>query len=165
MDREMNIEKLQIRKADRADVLLLRDLIKGLAAYEKRPHDVTGTEEQLAYWLFERNIAAALIAEYEGEAIGYALYYPVFGSFSAAGGVHLEDLFIREEFRGCGFGRYFLARVAEAVLAEGYTEMEWSCLDWNEAAVGFYKKLGAKQDKGRVYLGFHKSELEMIAKL
>lgn len=165
MDREMNIEKLQIRKADRADVLLLRDLIKGLAAYEKRPHDVTGTEEQLAYWLFERNIAAALIAEYEGEAIGYALYYPVFGSFSAAGGVHLEDLFIREEFRGCGFGRYFLAGVAEAVLAEGYTEMEWSCLDWNEAAVGFYKKLGAKQDKGRVYLGFHKSELEMIAKL
>lgn len=165
MDREMNIEKLQIRKADRADVLLLRDLIKGLAAYEKRPHDVTGTEEQLAYWLFERNIAAALIAEYEGEAIGYALYYPMFGSFSAAGGVHLEDLFIREEFRGCGFGRYFLAGVAEAVLAEGYTEMEWSCLDWNEAAVGFYKKLGAKQDKGRVYLGFHKSELEMIAKL
>lgn len=165
MDREMNIEKLQIRKADRDDVSLLRDLIKGLAAYEKRPQDVTGTEEQLAYWLFERNIAAALIAEYEGEAIGYALYYPVFGSFSAAGGVHLEDLFIREEFRGCGFGRYFLARVAEAVLAEGYTEMEWSCLDWNEAAVGFYKKLGAKQDKGRVYLGFHKSELEMIAAL
>ena len=77
----------------------------------------------------------------------------------------MEDLFIKEEFRGGGFGRRFLAKIAETVLAEGYTEMEWSCLDWNEAAVGFYEKLGAKQETGRVYLGFPKSELEMIAAL
>ena len=165
MNKEINIDKLNIRKADKEDSSLLRDLIKGLAAYEKRPQDMTGTEEQLNYWLFERKIAAALIAEYYVKAIGYALYYPVFGSFSAAGGVHLEDFFIKEEFRGCGFGRCFLAGVAEAVLAEGYTEMEWSCLDWNEAAVGFYEKLGAKQETGRVYLGFHKSELQEIAAL
>lgn len=161
----MNIEKLHIRKADKEDISLLRDLIKGLAAYEKRPQDMTGTKEQLSYWLFERKIATALIAEYGGEAVGYALYYPVFGSFSTAGGVHLEDLFIKEEFRGGGFGRRFLAKIAENVLAEGYTEMEWSCLDWNQAAVGFYEKLGAKQETGRVYLGFPKSELEMIAAL
>lgn len=161
----MNIEKLHIRKANKDDISLLLDLIKGLAAYEKRPQDMTGTKEQLHCWLFERKIATALIAEYDGEAVGYTLYYPVFGSFSAAGGVHLEDLFIKEEFRGGGFGRRFLAKIAETVLAEGYTEMEWSCLDWNKAAVGFYEKLGAKQETGRVYLGFPKSELEMIAAL
>lgn len=156
--------KLHVRRAERADAPLLQDLIKGLAVYEKRPQDMTGTKEQLSYWLFDRKIATALIAEYDAAVIGYALYYPVFGSFSAAGKVHLEDLYIKEEFRGCGFGRLFFAKVAEAVLTQGYKGMEWSCLDWNQAAIAFYKKLGAKQENGRVYFGFDKSGLEAASK-
>ena len=161
--KKMDIKKLYIRKAEPADIPTLQALIKGLAAYEKRPQDMTGTKEQLHYWLFERKIAAALIAEYDGAAAGYALYYPVFGSFAAAGKVHLEDLFLKENFRGCGFGRYFLARTAEAVLAEGYTEIEWSCLDWNRASIDFYKKLEAKQETGRVYFAFDKQGLKTAA--
>ncbi|KAK8836585.1 hypothetical protein M9Y10_037519 [Tritrichomonas musculus] len=161
----MDFKQLHIRKAEKEDISLLLDLIKGLAKYEKRPQDMTGTKEQLTYWLFERKIAEALIAEYDGNAVGYALYYPIFGSFSAIGKVHLEDIYIKEEFRGCGFGKYFLANVAKSVLAEGYTEMEWSCLDWNTSAIGFYEKLGAEQETGRVYFGFPKSELESIAAL
>ena len=161
----MDIKNLHIRKAEKEDVSLLQDLIKGLAKYEKRPQDMTGTKEQLNYWIFETKIATALIAEYNSDAIGYALYYPIFGSFSAVGKVHLEDIFIKEEFRGSGFGKYFLAKVAKSVLEEGYTEMEWSCLDWNTSAIGFYEKLGAKQETGRVYYGFPKPELETIAAL
>lgn len=161
--KKMDIKKLYIRKAGMADIPTLQDLIKGLAAYEKRPQDMTGTKEQLRYWLFERKIATALIAEYDNAAAGYALYYPVFGSFAAAGKVHLEDLFLKEDFRGFGFGRYFLARTAEAVLAEGYTEMEWSCLEWNQASIQFYKKSGAKQETGRVYFAFDKQGLKAAA--
>lgn len=162
----MDIKKLNIRKANVDDISLIQNLIKCLASYEKRPQDMTGTKELLSYWLFERKIATALIAEYDGEAIGYALYYPVFGSFSAIGKVHLEDIFIKEDFRGHGFGKYFLTKIVEFVLAEGYTEMEWSCLDWNKPSIGFYKKLGAKEETGRRYFGFDKSQIEtMIASL
>ena len=162
----MDIKKLNIRKANVDDISLIQNLIKCLASYEKRPQDMTGTQELLSYWLFERKIATALIAEYDGETIGYALYYPVFGSFSAIGKVHLEDIFIKEDFRGHGFGKYFLTKIVEFVLAEGYTEMEWSCLDWNKPSIGFYKKLGAKEETGRRYFGFDKSQIEtMIASL
>lgn len=150
----MNTKNLTVRRAGVEDMPVIQHLIRCLAAYEKRPQDVTGTEEQLKYWLFERKAAAVLLAECEGETLGYALYYPVFGSFSAMGKIHLEDLFIRPEFRGLGFGRLLFAEIAEMAAAEGYMEMEWSCLDWNEPAIEFYKKSGAVQENGRVYFRY-----------
>lgn len=158
----MDVNRFNIRKGNKNDISLIHHLIKCMALYEKRPQDMTGTQEQLNYWLYEKNIATVLIAEYAGEAAGYALYYPVFGSFSAAGKVHLEDLFLKEEFRGHGFGKYFFAKIAEIVLAEGYTEMEWNCLDWNKPSLDFYKKLGAKEETGREYFSFDKSGLEAV---
>ena len=159
----MDRKDFLIRKAGAEDVPLIRDLIKGLASYEKRPQDMTGTEEQLRYWLFEREIATVLIAEYNGKAIGYALYYPMFGSFSAVGKIHLEDVFIQPDFRGCGFGKAFLANIAGRVLADGYTEMEWSCLDWNTPSIGFYERMGAERETGREYFRFDRAELEAVA--
>ncbi len=159
----MNNKRLTLRKAEKDDILLIRKLIKDMAFYEKRPQDMTGTPEQLSYWLFERKIATVLIAGYEGDVAGYALYYPIFGSFAAAGKVHLEDLFIKEELRGRGLGRQLLAGTAEAVLAEGYTGMEWSCLDWNKPSIGFYRRLGAGQETGREYFEFRESDLEALA--
>lgn len=159
----MNNKRLTLRKAEKDDILLIRKLIKDMASYEKRPQDMTGTPEQLSYWLFERKIATVLIAGYEGDVAGYALYYPIFGSFAATGKVHLEDLFIKEELRGCGLGRQLLAGTAEAVLAEGYTGMEWSCLDWNKPSIGFYRRLGAGQETGREYFEFRESDLEALA--
>ena len=90
--------------------------------------------------MFDRNIATSFIAKLNGENIGYAIYYPIFGSFSARGKVHLEDIFIKEEYRGSGHGKYFLAKVIEDVLKNGYTGMEWSCLDWNTPSIAFYNK-------------------------
>ena len=87
--------KFTVRKAEEKDIVLLQNMIKGLAAYEKRPQDMTASQENLQYWLFEKKIATALIAQYNDEVIGYAIYYPVFGSFAAEGGVHSSSpLFI-----------------------------------------------------------------------
>ena len=159
------MESLSVRRATRADVPLLFQLIKGLAAYERRPQDVTGSEEALAYWLFERRVGVVLIGELEGRAVAYALYYPVFGSFAAAGSVHLEDLFVLPELRGRGLGRQLLAHVAADVLAEGYTGMEWSALAWNTPAVTFYSRLGATQETGRTYMSFTHPQLQALADL
>ena len=134
------------------DIDLVYELINGLAAYEKRPQDMTGTKEQLIEWLFEKQVATALLAEnQEGQNIGYAIYYPTFGSFSAKANVHVEDLYIRPEYRRQGYGRIFFTRLVEWIQGEGYTKLEWSCLDWNASSIEFYKKLGATQETGRVY--------------
>ncbi len=134
------------------DIDLVYELINGLAAYEKRPQDMIGTKEQLKEWLFEKQVATALLAEnQEGQNIGYAIYYPTFGSFSAKANVHVEDLYIRPEYRHQGYGRVFFTRLAEWIQGEGYAKLEWSCLDWNAPSIEFYKKLGATQETGRVY--------------
>ena len=156
------MENLEIFKAEKKDIDIVFDLINGLALYEKRPQDMTGTKEELSYWLFDRNIATTFIAQYNGENIGYALYYPIFGSFSAKGKIHLEDLFIKEEYRGKGFGKYFFAKVAEDAYENGYMGMEWSCLDWNTPSIAFYKKLEASEETGRVYFDFSKADMERI---
>ena len=148
------MENLVVRKAEKIDIDVIFELINGLANYEKRPWDMTGTKEDLSYWLFEKNIATTLLLELEGKAIGYAMYYPVFGSFSAKGKVHLEDMFIYEEYRGKGVGKHFLKQIVKRVFEEGYSGMEWSALDWNESAIKFYEKVGAEQESGRVYFDF-----------
>ena len=145
-------DTLEFREA-RADVIaLVKERIREKAKYEKVPEDMTGTQESWAYWLFERKIATILLLEYEKKVIGYAIYYPVFGSFAACGGIHLEDLYIKAEYRKHGFGRYFFDAVAKRAKAEGYSRMEWSCLDWNTPSLAFYEKLGAAYDSGRKYL-------------
>lgn len=143
-----------VRKATENDINLIYELINGLANYEKRPQDVTGSIDKLKFWLFEKKIATAVILEYKGKAIGYALYYPIFASFSANANVHLEDLFINPEYRHQGLGKEFFNKLVEMIKNEGYAKIEWSCLDWNMPAIDFYKKIGAKQEKGRVYFEY-----------
>lgn len=147
-------EKFTVRKATEKDIPLLQTMIKGLAAYEKRPQDMTGSQEGLHYWIFQKKIATALIAEYDNEAIGYAVYYPVFGSFAAEGGVHMEDMFLIEKYRRCGLGTKFFAKLEEFVKQDGFSQIEWSCLDWNTPSIRFYDKIGAKQEQGRKYFSY-----------
>ena len=147
-------EEFNVRKANESDIPLIQDMIKGLAAYEKRPQDMTGSQECLYHWIFKRKIATVLIAEYNCEAIGYAIYYPVFGSFAAEGGVHLEDMFLNEENRHCGFGKQFFSKIEEFVKQDGFSKIEWSCLDWNASAIRFYNKIGAVQEQGRKYFSY-----------
>lgn len=140
-----------VRKADAKDIPEIQEMVKGLAAYEKRPQDMTASQEDLQHWIFEKKIATALIAESDGESIGYAIYYPIFGSFAAQAGVHLEDMFLYEKYRHCGLGAKFFSKIEEFVKQDGYSKMEWSCLDWNTPSIHFYHKIGAEEERGRKY--------------
>jgi GNAT superfamily N-acetyltransferase len=122
----------------------LLELFGGLAEYEHLEHELKATEAQLREALFgERPAAEALIAERDGEPLGYALFFPTFSSFLASTGVWLEDLFVREEHRGEGVGKALLEAVAARAVEHGGARLEWAALDWNEPALGFYMKLGA----------------------
>jgi len=138
-------ERLTIRPARTEDVALLLELFGELAEYEHLEHELTATEEQLAEALFGvRPAAEALIAGRDGHALGYALYFPTFSSFLASTGVWLEDLFVRPSARGAGVGKALLTAVAARTRERGGQRLEWAALDWNELALGFYRRIGAE---------------------
>ncbi len=143
-----NIEGFVIREAGEEDVSLILRLIRGLAAYEKLPDAVTGTEEVLYNSLFVRRAAEVIIGEYEGTPVAFALYFHNFSTFQCLPGLYLEDLFVMEEYRGHGFGRAMLRRLAQIAKERGCGRFEWICLDWNENALALYRKLGAKPMEG-----------------
>ncbi len=155
--------ELKIREAKKGDIKILKELIVGLAKHERRPQDVTGSEQEMCRWLFERKIATALLAEFEGEAVGYAIFYPIYGSYSAKGKIHLEDIFIKPEFRGKGFGTKLFSFICKSVLADGFFSLEWNALDFNTGAIDYYFKLGAEQEKGRTYFEFPEEKMKKLA--
>jgi GNAT superfamily N-acetyltransferase len=134
-----------IRPAEAADVPAIAALIRGLARYEKLEHEVTMTEELLATNLFGRHrYAETLIAEDGGAPIGFALFFHNFSTFLAKPGIYLEDLFVVPEHRGRGIGRALLQRLAKIAVERDCGRLEWSVLDWNRDAIGFYERLGAR---------------------
>ncbi|MDB6115374.1 MAG: family N-acetyltransferase [Lacunisphaera sp.] len=133
-----------IRSATAADVPLILSFIRDLAIYEKLLHEVVATEESLERTLFGQPPAAhVVIAEVGGQPAGFALYFFNYSTFLAKPGLYLEDLFVKPEFRGAGTGKALLLHLAKLANARGCGRMEWSVLDWNEPAKGFYRKLGA----------------------
>jgi GNAT superfamily N-acetyltransferase len=136
----------RVRTATPEDVPLLLELFDELARYEKLEHLLVADEELLTRALFgERPAAEALIAELDGEVAGYAVFYSTFSTFLAIQGIWLEDLFVRPDRRKSGAGRALLAAVAATLVERGGQRLEWSALDWNELALGFYRSLGAEQ--------------------
>jgi GNAT superfamily N-acetyltransferase len=151
VDSQQRSEQPVIRAAQVQDVPTLLELFAELAEYEHLEHELHATEELLAEALFgSRPAAQALIAERwpsaddQPEVLGYALFFPTFSSFLASEGVWLEDLFVRPDHRGGGVGKALLAAVAARVRESGGERLEWSALDWNELALGFYRRLGAE---------------------
>lgn len=134
-----------IRQGERADVPVIAELIRGLARFEKLEHEVTMTEEMLAANLFgPHHYAETLIAEEEGAAIGFALFFHNFSTFLARPGIYLEDLFVIPEQRGRGVGRELLRELARLAVERGCGRLEWAVLDWNRDAIAFYERLGAR---------------------
>ena len=134
-----------VRAAGPQDVALLLELIRELAEYEHLESELHATEELLSKALFgARPAATALIAELGSEVAGYALFFPTFSTFLAIEGVWLEDLFVRPQHRRAGVGKALLAAVAAEVRERGGERLEWSALDWNELALGFYRGIGAQ---------------------
>ena len=135
---------MNVRTAGCSDVPLILAFIRELAAYEKLAREVVATEEALAATLFgPQPRAEVLIAEVDGVATGFALYFHNYSTFLGRPGIFLEDLFVRPEARGRGAGRALLARLAAIAEKRGCGRLEWAVLDWNESAIGFYRTLGA----------------------
>lgn len=135
---------LLIRPATVMDAPLLLKLIRELAEYERQPEGVVIQEDALIKDGFgSQPKFRALIAEWGGQAVGYALFFGFYSSWKGPG-IFLEDLFVREAFRGRGIGRALLSEVARAARQEGCVGIRWEVLDWNESAIKFYKSLGAQ---------------------
>lgn len=133
-----------LRSATPADVDDIFRLIRGLAEYERLTHEVTGSVERLRAHLFgPRPYAEVLLAEVDGRAVGFALFFPNYSTFLTAPGLYLEDLFVEPVHRERGIGRALLRRVAELARERGCGRLEWAVLDWNASAIGFYERQGA----------------------
>jgi GNAT superfamily N-acetyltransferase len=137
-------DALQIRFATEADVPLITRFIRELADYEQLAHEVVATEEKVRETVFgERHHAEVLIAEANGDAAGFALFFHNYSTFLARPGIYLEDLYVRPELRGKGYGKALLARLAALARERNCGRFEWAVLNWNESAIRFYESLGA----------------------
>lgn len=135
---------MEIREAVPADAALVMELIRELAVYERLAHEVEGDTEALQRHLFGPDPAAhVLIAEDDGEPVGFALWFRTFSTFLTTPVLYLEDLFVREPHRGRGIGSALLRRLAAIAVERGYGRVEWWVLDWNEPSIGFYRSIGA----------------------
>jgi GNAT superfamily N-acetyltransferase len=138
------VTRLRVEKATARDVPLVLRFIRELAEYEKMLHGVTATEEGLRETLFgPRPSAEVLLAYDDEEPAGFAIYFFNYSSFVDRQGLYLEDLYVRPEARGKGAGRLLLSHLARIAIERGCCRLEWAVLDWNEPAIGFYKRLGA----------------------
>jgi len=133
-----------IRPATAADVPNILQLIRDLATYERAPNEVTATEEQLIEVFFGSKPAAEVLLIFENDVpVGFAVFFHNFSTWLGRLGLYLEDLFVKPEYRGKGYGRALLVKLAAIARERGCGRMEWAVLDWNQPAIEFYKRLGA----------------------
>ena len=140
----MDTPILTIRPATVEDVALVARLIRELAEYERLADAAVATEADLREQLFgERPAAEVLVAEADGEPAGFALFFHTFSTFLGKRGLYLEDLFVRPSARGVGLGKHLMAALARIAVQRDCGRFEWSVLDWNAPAIGFYRRIGA----------------------
>jgi len=136
--------ELQVVPARTEDVPIVLGLINALAEYERMSDQVVATEQGLRACLFgDRPAAEVVLARADGSVVGFALFFHNFSTFLGRPGLYLEDLFVVPEWRGRGIGRKLMAHLAEIAVSRGCGRMEWSVLDWNRPAIGFYERIGA----------------------
>jgi len=146
------MSQFTIREAREHEVGDILDFINRLAAYENLQNEVVATEEMLQEWIFARKNAEVIFALEDDKKVGFALYFHNFSTFLGRSGLYLEDLFVLPEYRGKGYGKAMLRTLARIAVERGYGRMEWSCLDWNEPSIAFYRSLGAiPMDEWTVY--------------
>lgn len=137
--------KADFRYAERKDVPLILSFIKALAEYERMSDRVVADEKLLEEWIFDRQKAEVIFALEGEKEVGFALFFHNFSTFLGRAGIYLEDLFVLPEYRGKGYGKALLKRLAAIAVERGCGRLEWSCLDWNKPSIDFYLSLGAEQ--------------------
>ena len=138
------MSQVEFRRAEEKDAALILRFIRELAAYEELDGQVVATEELLREWIFEKGKAEVLFPVENGVEVGFALFFHNFSTFLGRAGLYLEDLYIRPEHRGKGYGKATLQKLAQVAVERGCGRLEWSCLDWNQPSIDFYLSLGAE---------------------
>ncbi|MBQ7169040.1 MAG: GNAT family N-acetyltransferase [Synergistaceae bacterium] len=142
--KEVNDLTSRFRKAGREDTGKILRLIRELAEHKRMAGQVTATVETLEEWLFVKNSAEVFfILDDDANEIGYVLFFHTFSTFLGKAGIHVEDLYIKPEFRGKGYGSAAFREIARIAAERGCERVEWACLDWNKPSIGFYLSLGA----------------------
>lgn len=148
----MSKKEVTFRYAVKKDAALILEFIRELAVYEEMEEEVVATEELLEEWIFDKKKAEVIFAVVDGTEVGFALFFHNFSTFLGRAGIYLEDLFVKEEYRGFGYGKATLHKLAQIAVERGCGRLEWSCLDWNKPSIDFYLSLGAvPMDEWTVY--------------
>ena len=143
---------LGFRNAQRNDVGLILQFIRELADYEKMLSEVVADEATLEEWIFDKQKAEVIFALEGEKEVGFALYFHNFSTFLGRAGIYLEDLYVKPEYRGKGYGKTILKKLASIAVERGCGRLEWWCLDWNKPSIDFYRSLGAEpMDDWTVY--------------
>lgn len=137
--------KMEFRLANKNDVALILEFIKALAAYEKMEDQVVATEELLQEWIFEKKKAEVLFVMEDKKEVGFALFFHNFSTFLGRAGIYLEDLFVLPEYRGKGYGKALITKLAQIAVERGCGRLEWWCLNWNQPSIDFYLSMGAER--------------------
>lgn len=140
---ETRIKGFTIRFANEDDAEIVFNMVKKLAAYEQLTDSLKATMEIFRESLFQRGVAETLIGEYEGTPVGYAIFFHNFSSFTGRIGIFIEDIYVKTEMQGKGFGQAMFACIAKLAIERKCGRLEWSCLDWNKPSIAFYEKMGA----------------------
>lgn len=138
---------LSFRYAKESDTMLILQFIKDLAQYEEMLDEVVATEDTLNEWLFEKKKAEVIFVVANGVEVGFALFFHNFSTFLGRAGIYLEDLYVKPEYRGQGYGKAILKKLAQIAVERGCGRLEWWCLDWNKPSIDFYLSVGAEPMK------------------
>ena len=160
------MSNFEIRYAEEKDTAVILGFIRELAEYENMLDDVVATEDLLREWIFEKKKAEVILAVEDGKEVGFALFFHNFSTFLGRAGIYLEDLYVKPEFRGRGYGKALLKKLAEIAVERGCGRLEWSCLDWNRPSIDFYLSLDAvPMDEWTVYRLTGDTLLKMAGKM
>ena len=138
------MEEKQFRFANENDLSLILEFIRELAEYEKMLDEVIANEELLDEWIFDKKIAEVIFVLENEKEVGFALFFHNFSTFLGKAGIYLEDLYVKPQYRGKGYGKALIKKLASIAVERGCGRLEWSCLDWNKPSIDFYLSLGAE---------------------
>lgn len=162
---EMNPADFTIREAGMEDARLIYNFIMEMAEYEKEADEVKTDMEKVSNTICNKRFAEALIGEYKGVPVAYAVFFHSYSTYLGKPCIYLEDLFVKPAYRGFGFGKAILAFLAKLSLDRDCGRFDWSCLDWNEPSIRFYKKMGAEALENRTIYRLHGESLINMANL